>query len=213
MKNVMLAALVLVTAACGAYRFPGGGSPGDGTVTGTVFAVPCFPVAQPAAQAIPPCVYPCVPIAQPAGQAMTPCVNPCIPIAQPAPQTMSPCVNPCIPIAQPADQAPPKCPARPVGGGVAVTCFPVESAGVVQCAGRPVPGVEIDFTSPGVTAKAVTDSTGHFTATLAAGTWSVHLAPSFRIISGPQQVTVVSGSTVTATYIVDSGIRVAVPQQ
>lgn len=195
MKNVLLAALVLVTAACGAYRFPGGGSPGDGTVSGTVFAVPCFPVAQPAAQAIPPCVYPCMPI------------------AQPAQQTVSPCVNPCIPIAQPADQAPPKCPARPVGGGVATTCFPVESAGVAQCAGRPVPGVEIDFTSAGASARAVTDSAGHYTATLAAGTWSVHLVTSFRIISGPQQVTVVSGSTVTATYIIDSGIRVPVPQE
>jgi hypothetical protein len=76
-----------------------------------------------------------------------------------------------------------------------------------------VPGVEIDFTSAGETAKAVTDSAGHFTATLAAGTWSIHLVTTMHILSGPQQVTVVSGSTVTATYILDSGIRVPVPQQ
>jgi hypothetical protein len=177
MRNVLLAALVLVTAACGAYRFPGGAPPGDGTVSGTVYAVPCFPVAQPAAQAIPPCVIPCIPVAQPAGQAL------------------------------------PKCAERPVGGGVAVTCLPVESAVAAQCAGRPVPGVEIDFTSAGETAKAVTDSTGHYTATLAAGTWTVHLVTTTQIISGPQQVTVVSGSTVTATYILDSGIRVPIPQQ
>jgi len=91
--------------------------------------------------------------------------------------------------------------------------LPVESAGVAQCAGRPVPGVEIDFTSAGETAKAVTDSNGHFTATLAAGTWTVHLVTTLHILSGPQQVTVVSGATLTATYILDSGIRVPVPQQ
>lgn len=181
MKNVLLAALVLVTAACGAYRFPGGASPGDGSVSGTVLAVPCFPVAQP--------------------------------VGQPAAQAVPQCVSPCFPVVQPADQALPQCTARPVGGGVAVPCFPIESAGVAQCAGRPMPGLEIDFTSAGETAKAVTDSTGHFTATLAAGTWSVHLVTTMHILSGPQQVTVVSGSTLTATYILDSGIRVPVPQQ
>ena len=199
MRNVLLAALVLATAACGAYRFPGGPPAGDGTVSGTVVAIPCFPVAQP--------------VGQPAAQAVPRCVNPCPPVPQPAGQATPMCVSPCFPVAQPADQALPKCSPLPVAGGVAVTCLPVESAGVAQCAGRPLPGVEIDFTSAGETAKAVTDSTGHFTATLAAGTWSVHLAGSFRIISGPQQVTVVSGSTVTATYIVDSGILVPVPQQ
>jgi hypothetical protein len=179
MRNVLLAALVLVTAACGAYRFPGGASPGDGTVSGTVVAVPCFPVAQPAAQAVPPCA------------------------------------NPCFPVAQPGANALPQCPARPVGG-VAVTCFPVAqpaAQALPLCAGRPVGGLEIDFTSGSATAKAVTDSTGNYTATLAAGTWSVHLVTTMRLISGPQQVTVLAGSNVTATYILDSGIRVPVPQQ
>jgi len=199
MRNVLLAALVLVTAACGAYRFPGGPPPGDGTVSGTVVAIPCYPVAQP--------------VGQPAAQAIPSCVSPCLPVPQPAGQATPLCVSPCVPVAQPAGQALPKCSPRPVGGGVAVTCLPVESAGLAQCAGRPVPGVEIDFTSAGETAKAVTDSTGHFTATLAAGTWTVHLVTSFHIISGPQEVTVVSGATQSATYILDSGIRVAVPQQ
>jgi archaellum component FlaG (FlaF/FlaG flagellin family) len=76
-----------------------------------------------------------------------------------------------------------------------------------------VPGVEIDFTSAGETAKAVTDSTGHFAATLAAGTWTVHLVTNLHIVSGPQEVTVVSGSTATATYVLDSGTPVPVPQQ
>lgn len=74
-------------------------------------------------------------------------------------------------------------------------------------------GVEIDFTSPSGTAKAVTNSTGHYTATLAAGTWTVRLVTNLHLMSGPQQVTVVSGSTVTASYVVDSGIRIPVPQQ
>jgi hypothetical protein len=134
MRNVLLAVLVLVTAACGAYRFPGGGSPEPGTVSGTVLAVPCFPV---------------------------------------------------------------------------------ESAGVAQCAGRPVGGLEIDFTGGSENAKAVTDSTGHYAATLAAGTWTVQLVTKMRVISGPAQVTVPSSSTVTANYVIDSGIRfpVPVPQQ
>jgi hypothetical protein len=59
----------------------------------------------------------------------------------------------------------------------------------------------------------VTDSTGRFTAALAAGTWTVHLVTTLHIVSGPQELTVVSGSTVTANYILDSGIRVPVPQQ
>ena len=132
MRNVLLAALVLVTAACGAYRFPGGASPGAGTVSGTVVAVPCFPV---------------------------------------------------------------------------------ESAGVAQCAGRPVPGVEIDFTSAAGTAKADTDSSGRYSVALAGGTWRVHLATYMRVISGPAEVTVSPGSAVSANYVLDSGIRVPVPQQ
>jgi hypothetical protein len=130
MRNVLLAALVLVTAGCGAYRFPGSPSPGVGTVTGTVVAVPCFPV---------------------------------------------------------------------------------ESAGIAQCAGRPVGGLEIDFSNAGENAKTVTDSSGHYTAMLAAGTWPVHLVTKMRVISGPAQVTVPSASSVTANYVIDSGIRVPVP--
>jgi hypothetical protein len=211
MRNVLLAALVVVTAACGAYRFPGGAPPGDGTVSGTVFAFPCLPLAQPvgqpAAQPVLPCGIPCPPYAA----AM--CVNPCPPIAQPAAQAAPMCVSPCPPIAQPADQPLAQCTPRPVGGGVAIPCLPVESAGVAQCAGRPVPGVEIDFTSAGEAAKADTDSAGRFNATLAAGMWTVHLVTNLHVMSGPSEVTVVAGTTVTANYLVDSGIRVPVPQQ
>jgi type 1 fimbria pilin len=43
-KALLLTLLVLATAACGAYRFPGGGPNGTGTVSGQVTAVPCAPV-------------------------------------------------------------------------------------------------------------------------------------------------------------------------
>jgi hypothetical protein len=49
MRNALLGALLLVTAACGAYTFPGGGaSPAanTGAVSGRVLAVPCAPVEQ-----------------------------------------------------------------------------------------------------------------------------------------------------------------------
>jgi hypothetical protein len=131
MKNGLLVALVLVTAACGAYRFPGSTPTptATGTVSGTVVSVPCSPV-------------------------------------------------------EAADQ---------------------------PCAGRPLAGVEIDFTQGDAAAKAATDSTGHYLVTLESGTWSVHLVVRMRIISGPAQITVTPGSTVPASYVLDSGIRVPVP--
>ena len=131
MRNVLLAVLVLVTAACGAYQFPGSSPAVTGSVNGTVVAVPCSPVEQ-------------------AGQ---------------------------------------------------------------QCAGRPVAGVEIDFTHGEASAKAVTDSTGHYSLALASETWTVHVATRMRVISGPAQVDVPAGSAVTANYVLDSGIRIPVPQQ
>jgi hypothetical protein len=131
MRNVLLAALVLVASACGAYQFPGSSPASTGTVSGTVVAVPCSPV---------------------------------------------------------------------------------ESAGE-QCAGRPVADVEIDFTHGDAGAKAVTDSAGHYTLTLASETWLVHVATRMRVISGPAQVNVPAGSAVSVNYVLDSGIRVPVPQQ
>src|SRR5579859_7115871 len=45
MRNTLLVVLVLVTAACGAYQFPGGApSDGPGNVSGHVSAVPCASV-------------------------------------------------------------------------------------------------------------------------------------------------------------------------
>jgi hypothetical protein len=46
MRYALLGALVLLTAGCGAYAFPGGGSPSadTGLVSGRVLAYPCAPV-------------------------------------------------------------------------------------------------------------------------------------------------------------------------
>jgi len=49
MRVLVLALLLLAVAACGGYQFPGGNpspSPGNGTVSGRVLAVPCAPVEQ-----------------------------------------------------------------------------------------------------------------------------------------------------------------------
>ena len=50
MRQAWLAGLLMLTAACGAYSFPGGGAsptPSPGTVSGRVLAVPCSPLVQP----------------------------------------------------------------------------------------------------------------------------------------------------------------------
>ena len=54
MKNGLLAAMVFLVAACGAYQFPGGPPAGSGTVTGQVTVIPCGPV-DPAQQDFAPC--------------------------------------------------------------------------------------------------------------------------------------------------------------
>ena len=49
MRALVLAAVLAVTAACGAYQFPGGNpgpSPATGSVSGRVVAIPCTPIEQ-----------------------------------------------------------------------------------------------------------------------------------------------------------------------
>ena len=137
MKTLVLAALLLAGAACGAYQFPGGNpssspTPEGGTVTGRVLAVPCAPV---------------------------------------------------------------------------------EQAGTT-CAGRPVPKLELDYVKDGaVAASTVTDSGGSYLVPLPPGAYVVKLKTYMRVISGPLTLTVEPGSNVVANYLLDSGIRVPVPQQ
>ena len=96
---------------------------------------------------------------------------------------------------------------------MAVPCSPVQPVNQPPCAGRPVPGLEIDFTGSGATVGTRTDSSGAYSAELAAGTWKVSFKSYMRIISGPPTVTVQAGSSVVAEYLVDSGIRVPVSKE
>ena len=131
----MLAAVLMLTAACGAYEFPVSGSsptPNTGTVSGRVLAVPCAPVEQ---------------------------IN-------------SPCT------------------------------------------GKFVAGVEIDYVSGATIAgRTVTDGKGNYSIRLDPGAYTVVFKNFMRVISGPTKITVAAGSTLVANYILDSGIRVPVPQQ
>src|SRR5258708_15806247 len=113
MRAVVLLLLVVATAACGAYRFPGQSPAATGTVTGHVVAVPCSPIEAP---------------------------------NQPT------------------------------------------------CIGRPVGGVEIDFTGDGTAVSTHTDSSGAYSVELVAGTLKVSIKSYMRIISGPPTVTVRAGS-------------------
>ena len=133
MKIWLLAALVMVTAACGAYQFPGGSQlpTPDAKVSGRVLAVPCAPV---------------------------------------------------------------------------------EKAGE-SCAGRPVAGLDLDFVAGSNVTKAITDSSGYYAVELAPGTYAVKMKSYMRVISGPLSITVAAGSSTTINYVLDSGIRVPVPQQ
>ena len=96
------------------------------------------------------------------------------------------------------------------GQVLAVPCAPVEKVDS-PCQGRPVPNLDIIFTSDSsheqVTTR--TDSGGQYSVQLAAGTWSVSFKNGIiRPIDGPKSVTVEAGGTVVANFLMDSGIRV-----
>lgn len=98
------------------------------------------------------------------------------------------------------------------GHVVAVPCTPVEQPGK-PCAGPPLAGLQIVFSNGREAHAAGSDPNGYYSIELAAETWKVTMKPYRQVISGPPTVTVVAGSTITADYVVDSGIRVPVPQQ
>jgi hypothetical protein len=142
MRNALLVTILVATAACGAYRFPGQAS-GSGTVSGQVIATACGPV-QPAAGI-------------------------------------------CVP--GPAANCPPS---KPVGN---------------TCGNWPIPGIELVFTNGDTRSVAKTDSAGDYSIELASGTWTVGTTNIMRIISGPQTLVVSDGASITANYVVDTGIR------
>jgi hypothetical protein len=78
----------------------------------------------------------------------------------------------------------------------------------------PAATVELVFTSGDKSTTAVTSADGHYTIELPEGTYKVSTKKIMRIIKGPEVVTVKAGATVTADYVLDSGIRpLPVPQQ
>jgi hypothetical protein len=93
---------------------------------------------------------------------------------------------------------------------MAVPCSPIEVPNQLPCAGRPVAGLEIDFSGNGAAVSTRTDKSGAYSFELAAGTWKVSFKSFMRIISGPPTVTIKAGASVVADYLVDSGIRVPI---
>jgi hypothetical protein len=77
----------------------------------------------------------------------------------------------------------------------------------------PAARVEMSFVSGERAASTLTDDTGRYRIELPEGTYKVSAKNYRRIVSGPAAVSVKAGSTVTADYLLDSGIRLPVPQQ
>jgi hypothetical protein len=94
------------------------------------------------------------------------------------------------------------------GHVVAVPCAPVEQIGS-PCAGRPVPNLEIDYLAgTTIEARTVTNAAGTYSVALPPGTYAVRFKSSImRVISGPVNLALAAGSSVTANYVLDSGLR------
>ena len=99
---------------------------------------------------------------------------------------------------------------RVSGRVLTVPCAPVEPADS-QCAGRPVPNLELDYSNgANITEKAVTDANGSYSIALKPGSYAVKLKTYMRVISGPLKIEVAASSSTVANYVLDSGIRVPV---
>lgn len=99
------------------------------------------------------------------------------------------------------------------GSVLAVPCAPVERVNS-PCAGRPVPGAELDYVvGTKVAGRTITDTQGNYSIRLAPGSYTVMFKNVLRVVSGPTKVSVAAGSNIVANYLLDSGIRVPAPQQ
>ena len=86
------------------------------------------------------------------------------------------------------------------------------------CSARAMAGAMVSFrlvsgNGTPTAQTAVTDGSGAYTVKLAPGTYAVKLKSYMRVLSGPLTITVTAGSSTTVNYVLDSGIRVPVPQQ
>ena len=99
------------------------------------------------------------------------------------------------------------------GHVIAVPCAPVEQPGQA-CAGRPVANLEIDYLQgTTVEARTATNPDGTYAVALKPGAYAVRFKTYMRVVSGPLSLTVAAGSSTTANYVLDSGLRFPVPQQ
>jgi hypothetical protein len=99
------------------------------------------------------------------------------------------------------------------GRVIVVPCAPVQPAGDSGCAQKPLQGLEIDYAGePKSVFRTVTDSRGSYRIELPPGNYLVKLNTYMRVIKGPLKLTIAAGSTTTADYVLDSGIRVPLPQ-
>ena len=97
------------------------------------------------------------------------------------------------------------------GSVLAVPCAPVEKVDS-PCTGRPVAGVELDYlVGTKVEGRTVTDASGKYSIRLEPGSYTVMFKNVMRVVSGPTKVSIAAGSNVVANYLLDSGIRVPVP--
>src|SRR2546428_4688347 len=86
------------------------------------------------------------------------------------------------------------------GRVLTVPCAPVETADS-QCAGRPVPNLELDYSNgANITEKAVTDANGSYSIALKPGSYAVKLKTYMRVISGPLKIEVAAGSPTYANH-------------
>lgn len=93
--------------------------------------------------------------------------------------------------------------------GPATNCLP-KSPNDSTCGPLPIPGIVLVFSGGSASASVKTHSDGFYSIDLPAGTWKVSITPGMmRIISGPNPLVVDAGSSITANYVVDTGIRAA----
>ena len=106
--------------------------------------------------------------------------------------------NTCGGPVQPGDRP---CPAA------SISCPPEPAA--PGCGAWPVPGLELIFTDGSSSLVTKTDIAGVYSIDLPVGTWNVSAATFARIVSGPQTIGVTAGTSITADFVVDNGMRAA----
>ena len=93
-----------------------------------------------------------------------------------------------------------------------VPCAPVEQAGST-CAGKPVPGLKIEYVQGSTTVgRTVTDANGAYAIDLPPGNYAVKLNTYMRVVSGPTRLALGADTHKVADYVLDNGMRVPVPE-